>query len=71
MGGGAAAAGGRRAGGPRAGRDGAPRNVLKSRALQGFAEQQGPALWAEVLPRLVAVAQEGPVQAEMARPVMY
>ena len=34
------------------------------------AKRQGPALWAEVLPRLVAVAQEGPVQAEMARPVV-
>lgn len=32
------------------------------------AKRQGPQLWAEVLPRLVAVAQEGPLQAEMVRP---
>lgn len=32
------------------------------------AKRQGPQLWAEVLPRLVEVAQEGPLQAEMVRP---
>lgn len=31
------------------------------------AKRQGPQLWAEVLPRLVEVAQQGPLQAEMAR----
>ncbi|KAK9833279.1 hypothetical protein WJX81_002345 [Elliptochloris bilobata] len=51
----------------RVGRAGAGWAVRSKAALllALVAKRQGPALWAEVLPRLVAAAQEGPLQAEM------